>query len=73
MIDLSDFKGNELVLDQETGVDPFAIGFAKHSREGKVYGLDRFYISRDLLEKQMIEMKKINYFENRLKKCFEKC
>jgi len=67
IIEIADLKGSETVLDLGTGSGFLAIGFAKHLRSGKSFGLDKFSIKSDSLKAQISCMIKINFIGNTLK------
>jgi ubiquinone/menaquinone biosynthesis C-methylase UbiE len=67
IIDLSNLKGNEIVLDIGTGSGFLAIGFAKKLKDGKVIGIDKYDFKYDKLKSEIIGKIKINFFGNTLK------
>ena len=65
-IKIADLKGNEKVLDLGTGSGFLAIGFAKKLKNSKSIGLDKFSFSDENLIKQIINIIKINFLNNKL-------
>jgi len=61
IIEFADIKGDERVLDLGTGSGFLAIGFAKHLKNGKSYGLDRYSLKSSSFTKQIISIIKINF------------
>lgn len=70
-IKIANLKGDELLVDLGTGSGFLAIGFAKHLKNGKVYGLDKYSLKNDGLKTQIINIIKINFFGNTLKNAKE--
>jgi len=67
IIEIAGLKGSETVLDLGTGSGFLAIGFAKHLRSGKSFGLDKFSLKSDSLKTQISCVIKINFIGNTLK------
>jgi len=66
IINSSELKGGENVLDLGTGSGFIAIGFAKQLSSGKVYGLDKYSIKNDHFTTRIKNMIKINFIGNTL-------
>lgn len=67
MIKIAEIKGDEKVLDLGTGSGFLAIGFAKHLKNGKSFGLDKFNLKNDNIKTRIINTIKINFVGNTLK------
>jgi SAM-dependent methyltransferase len=67
MIEVSNLRGDEKILDIGTGAGIIAIGFAKYIKDGKVYGIDIYNHKYNSFKDFFISKIKINFFGNNLK------
>ncbi len=70
-IEIADIKGDEKVLDLGTGSGFLAIGFAKHLKNGKSMGLDKYSLKSINLKTQIATTIKTNFIGNTLKNAKE--
>ena len=66
IIKIANLRGDEKILDLGTGSGFLALGFAKHLKNGKSIGIDKFSIKNENLITQIIYMMKINFIGNSL-------
>jgi len=67
IIEISNIKGNEVILDLGTGSGFLAINFAKNLKNGKVVGIDRYNISYKSPLAFYINILRTNFIFNTLK------
>lgn len=67
IIEISNIKGNEVILDLGTGSGFLAINFAKNLKNGKVVGIDRYNIGYKNPLALYINILKINFMFNTLR------
>ena len=66
IIQISNLRGNEIILDLGAGAGFLTIGFAKHLNNGKVYGIDRYTFNNNNMMTKIFDIIKINFFGNTL-------
>ncbi len=64
MIEITDIKGSEIILDLGTGAGYIAIGFAKKLDQGRVYGIDKYELKPHGIFSKLFDVAKINFFGN---------
>ena len=67
MIELSNLKGGEVILDLGSGTGAMTVAFAKLLQKGKVYGLDRYFTEKKKIKTIINQFLKTNYIGNTIK------
>ena len=67
MIELSDLKQNEIILDLGSGAGSLVVAYAKLLKYGKIYGIDRYDSKKNKKKIKITQFLKINYIGNNIR------